>query len=448
MTGPGRAGATELIASRYRLLRPLESGAASDVFVARDEILARDVAVEILRADLARDAEACERFRRTAVRAGRVSHPNVIALFDTGETDGRPFLVTELPAGRSVSALLAADGAFDPDTAISISSQVANALAHMHAAGVVHGDVTVDAVLVDWSRHPAPPTVKIAPPRAGGDGAAPDADICALGRVLFEMVTARRLAAEPVPPSTLRPDVPRDVDEVVLRACRREFGSMSDLRAHLLDLGPVDDAVPAVKRDPTPPQGGPATPSFAQTERSWLVPTALVLVAAVTLAVVGMTLAQSGLGRDLLPRAERRRPVPVAAVVPFDPEGDGEENNEMSLAVVDGDPGTVWRTDRYRTREFGNLKDGLGLVVETADGGGERRLVIETPTPGWAATVHAAPTVGSGLPAWGPPVAEIAAAGEAEEVVIPEGGGRFLLVWFTRLPPSGRVEIATIRVEA
>lgn len=120
----------------------------------------------------------------------------------------------------------------------------------------------------------------------------------------------------------------------------------------------------------------------------------------------------------------------------------------MIAAAVDGDPRTAWRTDLYRTPEFGRLKDGLGLVVETADTEAERHLIVDSPTPGWSATVHAAPNLGADVAAWGPPVDDIGDAGNTEEAVVPAGSGRFLLLWFTRLPASGRVEVAAIRVES
>src|SRR5690349_17222391 len=130
-----------MLAGRYRLVRPIARGGMAEVWEGHDEVLARAVAVKILHSHLVGDEAFVERFRREAIAAARLAHPNVVATFDAGSEGDQAFIVMELIRGRTLRERLTADGFVDPDTATVIGMQVAEALGHAHAHGLVHRDV-------------------------------------------------------------------------------------------------------------------------------------------------------------------------------------------------------------------------------------------------------------------------------------------------------------------
>jgi hypothetical protein len=142
----------DLLAGRYRLLSLVGRGAMGIVWRARDERLDRVVAVKELlleaSADDAKAEEATARAMREGRIAGRVKHPNAIAVHDVVEHDGRPCLVMEYLKSESLGALITARGHLPPDEVAAIGVQVAGALAEAHAAGIVHRDVKPDNVLI------------------------------------------------------------------------------------------------------------------------------------------------------------------------------------------------------------------------------------------------------------------------------------------------------------
>jgi serine/threonine-protein kinase len=133
---PGR-----LLAGRYRLDDRIARGGMATVWFARDELLGRRVAVKTLHPELSHDAALRGRFRQEAVAAAALSHPNIVATYDTGEDDGTAFIVMELVEGESLRQLLDRVRVLDPPEASAIAHQVAQALDHAHKQGVVHRDI-------------------------------------------------------------------------------------------------------------------------------------------------------------------------------------------------------------------------------------------------------------------------------------------------------------------
>src|SRR5437588_9244 len=140
--------AERTLAARYRLLRRIDRGGMAEVWEGRDEILDRPVAVKVLDPRLAGDEAFLERFRREAVSAARLAHPNVVATYDTGTDDGVAFIVMELVQGVTLRDLLRSEGPLSPSRAVAIAAQVADALDYAHRAGIVHRDVKPGNVLV------------------------------------------------------------------------------------------------------------------------------------------------------------------------------------------------------------------------------------------------------------------------------------------------------------
>lgn len=485
-----------VLQERYRLVRLIARGGMAEVWEGQDDVLARPVAVKLLHPHLASDRTLRERFRREAVAAARLSHRNVVATFDTGEDDGIPFIVMELVRGPTLRDWLDERSLLAPPVAIAIAAQVADVLDHAHRAGIVHRDVKPANVLV-CDGEPVP-EVKVADfgiaraasvggadlTRTGAllgtarylspeqvEGKRPDgrSDIYSLGVVLYEMLTGRtpfsgetQVASEiadardePLRPRQLRAGIARPLEAVVLKAMAKDpaqrYQSAAEMRSALLALDlRQDDAVATVVRDPTPPQG--VASSFRQTERSWLVTAALIVVVGVVLVVVGVLVTRSEVGRGLLNRpssggdedGQERAPA-VARVRSFDPEGrDGEENEARVTLTRDNDPRTRWATDRYNSPEFGQLKTGVGLILELDRPARLQHLTVSSASRGWGASVFVADRPLARLPDWGSPVRTMAAIdGDAEFDLGGVNGGAVLL-WITRLGEGNRVEIGEI----
>ncbi|GGK62879.1 hypothetical protein Sme01_04940 [Sphaerisporangium melleum] len=248
-----------LLAARYRLDEPLGRGGMGEVWRATDEVLARRVAVKLLPAEtMGRSAAA--RFRQEAQATARLNHPNVVAIHDFGEADGRLFLVMELIEGGNLADRLAAAGALGIEEVVRIGTQTAAGLAAAHRLGVVHRDVkpanlllaadgTVKVVdfgiarLADQAGAALTGTGMIvgtgaylAPERALGREALPASDVYALGCVLYELLAGRppfradtptallfqHVQVAPAPVRLQRADVPPALDDLLMRLLAKE----------------------------------------------------------------------------------------------------------------------------------------------------------------------------------------------------------------------------------
>src|ERR1051326_8269607 len=123
---------------RYEIHRRIARGGMAEVYLARDLLLDRPVALKILFPELSTDRAFVERFRREAQAAANLSHPNIVSVFDWGEEDGTYFIVMEYIEGRTLGQILRAEGPLLPERAADIAADVAGALAFAHKAGVVH----------------------------------------------------------------------------------------------------------------------------------------------------------------------------------------------------------------------------------------------------------------------------------------------------------------------
>lgn len=136
---------------RYELLRHIARGGMADVYLARDELLGREVALKVLFPEFANDPNFVERFRREAQAAANLNHPNVVGIYDWGQERGTYYIVMEHVSGRSMSDVLRSTGPLHPDRAAEIASDVAAALSVAHSAGLVHRDVKLGNILVSDS---------------------------------------------------------------------------------------------------------------------------------------------------------------------------------------------------------------------------------------------------------------------------------------------------------
>jgi len=133
---------------RYELLRHIARGGMADVYLARDELLDREVALKVLFPEFANDPSFVERFRREAQAAANLNHPNIVGVYDWGQERGTYYIVMEYVAGRSMADVLRSTGPLHPDRAAEIVADVAGALAVAHEAGIVHRDVKLGNILI------------------------------------------------------------------------------------------------------------------------------------------------------------------------------------------------------------------------------------------------------------------------------------------------------------
>lgn len=193
--------------------RPLGQGGMATVYLALDEELDRPVALKILADNLAGDATFRDRFEREARLAARLSHPNVVRIFDVGESDGRPFIVMEYVEGDTLADELGRHGPLPPERAVDLALQICSGLEAAHASGLVHRDVKPrnlllrpDGVLkiADFGIARAAESTRLteigtilgtaaylAPEQAEGVEATPAADLYSVGAVLYELLTGR-----------------------------------------------------------------------------------------------------------------------------------------------------------------------------------------------------------------------------------------------------------------
>ena len=491
--------AESVLGGRYRLVRLIAGGGMAQVWEAHDEILARAVAVKVLHPHLAVDTAFLERFRREAVAAARLSHPNVVAVFDTGVDGGLAFIVMELVRGETLRELLAVQGAMGPARAVQIAAQVAEALDYAHGQGIIHRDVKPANVLIaddgrvkvaDFGIAKAASTVfgsnadltqtgaivgtakYLSPEQVNGEPQDRRADVYSLGVVLYEMLCGRppftgdtelvvamqHVRATPVGPRQVRAGIPRPLEAVVLKAMAKapsdRFDTAGDLRAALSTIDLVDDdATAMVTRDPTPPEG--ITPTFAQTERSWLIPVVVIVLIALALGTVGVLFARNDDVRSFLDPTESppsdgpSTTVELVSARAFDPLGGGSEHDDQVGNAIDGDPATAWTTERYASRRFGNLKPGVGLAVQLDRAEALTQVQVVSATKGWAASVYVADALQPTLEGWGAEPVDVKSGIDGDATFDLKGRrGAAVLIWITDLGEARVTEVGEVRVSA
>ncbi|MGH9032742.1 MAG: Stk1 family PASTA domain-containing Ser/Thr kinase [Acidimicrobiia bacterium] len=286
----------DVFSNRYEIQRGIARGGMAQVYLARDQLLDRPVAIKALFPEFARDPSFVERFRREAQAAANLNHPNIVGIYDWGQERGTYFIVMEYVEGRSLRDLIRAQGALPPAQVAEIGAEIAGALAFAHRAGVVHRDVKPGNVLMTAAGRVKVTDFGIARATQGNVGEAltqtgavmgtatyfsPEqaqglpvdgrSDVYSLGVVLFEMLTgeppfsgdtpvvvAYKHVREVAPrPSDRALDVPPDLDQIVAAAMAKgldaRYQSADDLRDDLVRFGRGK-----------PPSAAPVTAAIAE----------------------------------------------------------------------------------------------------------------------------------------------------------------------------------------
>lgn len=486
----------------------------AQVWEADDDVLVRPVAVKILHRHLAIDQAFVERFRHEAIAAARLSHPSIVSIYDTISDNGDEAIVMELVQGTTLRRRLDKVTTLSTREAVAVGSQVADALDTAHRAHVVHRDIkpanillstdgrvlvadfgiakalegadlTAEGAMVGTAKYLAPEQVDA----SGVDGRT---DLYSLGIVLYEALCGQvpfqadtdtatalaRLHKAPMRPRQINPSIPLDLEDVVMRAMARHpddrFEDAAQMRAALLDCldgrrsappVPLSDPDSTTITDvtavtgamgiddtPIPPSVDPEpTPSFARSERGWLVPTLIIVLVAVALGVAGVLIGQVwGGDATVTPTptsvaTPKSAALPIAAARSFDPPpGDGDENGDLAPLAIDDNPETAWRTQIYKDGAEMRLKPGVGLILSLDAATELDKLVVASPSIGWNASiyVHSGP-IPEALDGWGTPVTGKTDIDEGSSTFDLKGrSARHVLIWITRLTADGRVEIA------
>lgn len=438
------------------------------------------------------DSEIGQRLRMQAKALARVEHHGLLHILDTyDEADHFAIVTEQLPARTLTDDLTASNGdtrRLAPTEAVRVAIAVTEALAVLHSAGFAHGGI--DAHYIGWRAEvgwvivDGPPTddaVTIPATRR--------ADLMSVAVLAHRLLAGADPQRRPDGTWELDPAVPEVVAPVLARAISAS-DPWPDAPSMLLALrSVVDDLAPSndVRADRR---------SVWQAERHWLAPVGVLLAAAATLVGIAMVIEQpSEPASDAPPITEitipdadappvvtpapsvtattvpqttpttlpaptttqvSRVPIPLESITDFDPAGDDRvEHPERLRFINDGDPSTGWSTARYNTRDFGGLKDGVGLIV-VLDGDEShpvQRLVIDSPTVGWSFEVYASGQRNRTLIDWGSPVAVAQDITGSTTLDMAPVEAAALLVWITdlgdELPNGGhRVTISRIEVAA
>jgi hypothetical protein len=453
----------QVLAGRYEIERAVGSGGMATVFRAFDTVLERPVALKVLDDDHSGDDESLQRFLHEARAAAQLAHPNIVAVLDRGQEEGRQFIVFEHVEGETLKDLVARQGPLPVDEVAEIGAAVARALDCAHANGVVHRDVKPQNVLLTGDRVPKvtdfgiarssastgntdPGTVLgtssyIAPEQARGEEVGPETDVYSLGCVLYELLTAQppytgetfyavavRHVRDPVPDvRAARPECPPELAALVERCLAKapaERPTAAEAAAELTSLAdaPVADRAPLVDERTLVIRKARPRARGGKRRRNGLA--ALAVVVLVALAVAGaVALTGDGSSPEVGP------PVRVIAAATYDPVGRDGEHDETLANATDGDPATYWTTEGYG--DFHATKDGVGLVIDAGLAGGLSELTVTSDLPGWTAEIKAGDS-STDFPA-ARAVGEPRLVGDRTTWSLDRVNARYYLIWITAM---------------
>ncbi len=494
------------LGGRYRLDARIGHGGMSTVYRAFDTVLERQVAIKLMHREIASDSDQLERFRREARAVAQLNHPHIVTVIDAGEWDahesadgieaGTPYIVLEHVDGETLKELIRRDAPLEVPTVLAYAIEIARALGAAHAQEIVHRDVKPQNVLLSgeggakitdfgiartlseegltMDGRVLGTTDYVSPEQALGQGVTGQSDVYSLGVVMYEMLTgevpfkgespvavAMMHVREEVPDVQLaRPEVSAATAAVVERATAKDLDRRyPDMASMILDMeealaietaraGQATGEVTAVLRTLHSPARR-LLPWRMRHPARWAVSLALLaaIVAITLVALAGHTHSGTGVAPDVHASAGTT-PVVLAqnAASSYNPFGTGPEHAEDVASVVDGDINTSWSTEHYIEGNLG--KPGLGVSIDAAPGVAARAVEIQTPTPGFTASMYASKglpsssgssAAGKSLTALGwTPLAPARTIAARTKISIDSSrmAYRYYLVWITKLPPD------------
>ena len=261
------------IDGRYQIIRTIGEGGMANVYLAYDTILDREVAVKILRGDLAGDEKFVKRFQREAISASSLNHPNIVEMYDVGEDDGNYFLVMEFVDGRTLKSLIKKRGALSLTEVIDIMLQLTSGIAHAHDSYLIHRDLKPQNVLMledgrakitDFGIAVALNSTELTqtnsvmgsvhylpPEQANGGGASVKSDIYSLGILMYELLIGKlpfkgenaveiaiKHMKEPIPSvRSQNESIPQSIENIILKACaknpKNRYDSVNEMHEDL-----------------------------------------------------------------------------------------------------------------------------------------------------------------------------------------------------------------------
>ncbi len=271
-----------VLSGRYELEEKIGSGGMAEVYKAHDRLLARPVAIKILHEAYRSDVEFIERFHREAKSAARLSHPNIVSIYDVGVAGNDHYIVMEYVQSSTLKKKIQDEGPLDLLTATSIAKDIANGLTHAHANNIVHCDIKPHNILMTEDGHAKITDFGIAravtestltyggsvigsvhyfsPEQARGGAITPKSDVYSLGIVLYEMLTNRlpftgenpvaiamkHIEEEPISPSRYRPQIPPMLESIVFRTMSKSPEIRPSSFELVQELSNVESALNAV----------------------------------------------------------------------------------------------------------------------------------------------------------------------------------------------------------
>ena len=285
-----------MLSGRYEVLKRLGSGGMADVYMAKDHKLNRNVAVKVLKSEYVEDEKFLKKFETEAQAVARLSHPNIVNIYDVGIEDGINYIVMELAEGITLKEYIRKKGYLSPKETVEISTQIASAISHAHKNHIIHRDIKPQNILVSdtgiikvtdfgiakaTSSNTVTSTATamgsvhyISPEQAKGRFCDEKSDIYSLGITMYEMVTGHvpfdhengvtialmHLQNEITPPSQIRDGIPDSLEKIILKCTMKKpeerYQTADDLIADLRLVfedtsGGYVGVVPAIDDSPT-----------------------------------------------------------------------------------------------------------------------------------------------------------------------------------------------------
>jgi serine/threonine-protein kinase len=426
-----------VLSDRYRLEAKLGSGGMSTVYLARDEVLDRPVAVKLMHQEMTEHQDQLERFNQEARAVAKLSNPNVVAVIDAGEDGGRPYIVFEYVQGETLKQRISRVGALEATEALAYGVEVAQGLSVAHEREMVHRDVKPQNVLIDATGRAKltdfgisrqlndegvtatgkviGTTDYVAPEQAMGKDVDPRSDIYSLGIVLFEMLTgdvpfeaenqigvAMKHVNEELPDvQAMRPDISaasaRVVDLATAKNPDDRYQTIDDMADDLqaaLEVeairagGATGEATSVLDAVPPPSRRLPARQGSPWPAVVMLMIALLIAGGTAYMISRGDTGGGGGAGATGSGAGGGGTQVELVGSSDYDPEGDGTEHPEEAPFAIDADAtASAWTTETYESPTF-EPKTGVGLWVDAGEPVNATAMEVLTPTPGWTLEVY------------------------------------------------------------